>query len=57
MKQLEEDMGISMEMGTIHAGDFLVGPLLFYICGLHLSELRQLVILLTMFELDEFLVW
>ena len=24
VKQLEEDMGISMEMGTIHAGDFLV---------------------------------
>jgi transcription initiation factor TFIIB len=23
VKQLEEDMGISMEMGTIHAGDFL----------------------------------
>ncbi len=27
VKQLEEDMGISMEMGTIHAGDFLVGLL------------------------------
>jgi hypothetical protein len=25
VKQLEEDMGVSMEMGTIHAGDFLVG--------------------------------
>jgi transcription initiation factor TFIIB len=24
VKQLEEEMGMSMEMGTIHAGDFLV---------------------------------
>ena len=24
VKQLEEEMGKSMEMGTIHAGDFLV---------------------------------
>eukprot|EP01018_Ginkgo_biloba_P032782 Gb_37417 [translate_table: standard] len=27
VKQLEEEMGKSMEMGTIHAGDFLVCPL------------------------------
>jgi len=24
VKQLKEEMGMSMEMGTIHAGDFLV---------------------------------
>ena len=30
VKHLEEEMGKSMEMGTIHAGDFLVYFLLFF---------------------------
>ena len=32
VKQLEEEMGKSMEMGTIHAGDFLVCEFVFSYC-------------------------
>lgn len=32
MKQLEVEMGQSMEMGTIHAGDFLVSSELKFHC-------------------------
>ena len=38
VKQLEEEMGKSMEMGTIHAGDFLVCEFVFsYCCKPNLS--------------------
>jgi hypothetical protein len=52
VKQLEEDMGISMEMGTIHAGDFLVGLLYllfsFFASGRDVWEsVNQLILVLS----------
>lgn len=54
MKQLEEDMGISMEMGTIHAGDFLVGLVLIFLY-LHQSERKLSVNLYSSSSLDIFI--
>ena len=39
VKQLEVEMGQSMEMGTIHAGDFLVCCYLFYHINLQTRKL------------------
>ena len=46
VKHLEEEMGKSMEMGTIHAGDFLVYFLLFF------SLKEKIVILFFPYSVD-----
>ena len=51
VKQLEEDMGISMEMGTIHAGDFLVSTYPYY--GLLLSTLWDIDGMFEIWALDD----
>lgn len=57
MKQLEVEMGQSMEMGTIHAGDFLVSGfqvsnpiILFSVRTTDILEFTETVLLSSWYE-------